>query len=533
MTFDVTPFIGRDEGQHFDRKSLYEGPAGRKVARDRRAVRDQVAEYVAAFANAEGGVLILGLEDDGEVTGHSLPPKAVEALLKVPRERLDPPQKPGFEVEHEGKRLVVFDVAVAFAPVQVVGDGFPLRMADQTVQASPEQIRALKFAGLAESFEGRPSSKTMDQLDHGLVEQAKANAGLAAIAVADYLVQRRLADWRGDTLQLRQAAELLFARDVVEHPNAGVRVFLVVGTERKVGREHNVEELPRVEGALPRVIDRTYEAVSARLRHPAQLGEDAVFRPVSEYPDFAWREAILNAVAHHDYGVQGRGVEVWLFDDRMEVTSPGALMPTVSIDKLLAGERTHVSRNPRIVRCLVDLRLMRDSGEGILRMHEKMAERGLPAPAFKTSEHEVWVTLRNRVAAQADGGGLGADGGELASDGGELAPDRGELASDGGGLTDMERALIDGLGARPRSEKLRVAILVLLRRRPMKPAELAEALGGRRVRKLYDKHLSPMLDAGLVKRTIPDTPTDPNQAYYAAEGYHGPPVDGSAGEAGS
>ncbi len=59
--FDPTPFLGLDEGQHFDRKSLLEGPEGQKRARDRRAVRDQVAEYVAAFANAEGGVLMLGI----------------------------------------------------------------------------------------------------------------------------------------------------------------------------------------------------------------------------------------------------------------------------------------------------------------------------------------------------------------------------------------------------------------------------------------------------------------------------------------
>ena len=51
--FDLTPFLGQDEGQHFDRKSLFEGPEGSKRARDRKTVRDQVAEYVAAFANAD------------------------------------------------------------------------------------------------------------------------------------------------------------------------------------------------------------------------------------------------------------------------------------------------------------------------------------------------------------------------------------------------------------------------------------------------------------------------------------------------
>ena len=528
-TFDVTPFLHRDEGQHFDRKSMLEGPPGKKVARKRRAIRDQVAQYVAAFANAEGGVLILGLEDDGEVTGHELPPEATSSLLNTPRERLDPPQAAGVEVEHSGRKVLVFEVAVSFVPVQVVGDGFPLRMADQTVQASPDQIKALKFAGLAESFEARPSTATLEELDTDLIDAAKANAGLAELSRADYLVRRRLADWKGPSLVLRQAAELLFASGVVAHPNAGVRVFHVVGTERRTGAQHNVEELPRVEGALPAVLADAETAIAGRIRRPSRLGVDAVFRPVPEYPDFAWREALLNAVAHRDYGVQGRGVEVWLFDDRMEVTSPGGLLPSVSIDRLLAGERTHVSRNPRTVRCLVDLGLMRDAGEGILRMYETMREQRLPMPRYDTREHDVWVTLRNREPA--DGGGLdtdrgmlGADRGMLGADRGMLDADRGMLDADRGELTDTERQLIAALGERPRVDKLRVVILALLRRRVLRPADIAAALGRSDVHKLSERHLSPMVEGGLIKRTIPDKPTDPNQAYYAAEGYQGPPV---------
>jgi len=78
-SFDLTPFLGRDEGQQFDRKSMFEGEAGKKRPRDRRSVREQVAQLVAGFANAEGGVLILGIEDDHSVTGHQLPPDALAA----------------------------------------------------------------------------------------------------------------------------------------------------------------------------------------------------------------------------------------------------------------------------------------------------------------------------------------------------------------------------------------------------------------------------------------------------------------------
>ena len=85
--FDVTPFLHQDEGQHFDRKSLLHGPPDAKTPRDRKEVRDQEARWVAGFANAEGGVLILGIEDDHTLSGHQLPPAALQTLLAVPQAR--------------------------------------------------------------------------------------------------------------------------------------------------------------------------------------------------------------------------------------------------------------------------------------------------------------------------------------------------------------------------------------------------------------------------------------------------------------
>jgi Predicted transcriptional regulator containing an HTH domain and an uncharacterized domain shared with the mammalian protein Schlafen len=89
---------------------------------------------------------------------------------------------------------------------------------------------------------------------------------------------------------------------------------------------------------------------------------------VSEYPRFSWQEALLNAIAHRDYSVQGSCIEVWLFDDRMEVVSPGGLLPELNLQELLSRKRVHCSRNPRLMRTLVDLGLTRDQGEGIPRM---------------------------------------------------------------------------------------------------------------------------------------------------------------------
>ncbi|WP_437640202.1 ATP-binding protein [Sorangium sp. So ce854] len=399
--FEVGPFIGQDEGQHFDRKSLFEGPEGKKRPRDRRSVRDQVAEYVAAFANAEGGVLLLGLEDDGAATGHRYPADAVRAILDTPRTRLRPPQPEGFLVEHAGVELLVFDVPISDVPVQVDGDGFPLRIGDKTVQASESQIQSLKFRGLVESWESRPSRMALADLDPALLARAKSGSGLGSISDEEYLLKRKLADRRGRDVALRRGAELLFASDGPDHPNAGVRIFRVVGTERRLGAEHNVEERPRIEGNLGQVLPAVFAAVDGLVRRPSRLVGNR-FRAVPEYPEFSWKEAILNAVAHRDYTTEGRTTEVWFFDDRLEVTNPGGLVPDIALEDLLSLRRVHVSRNPRTVRALVDLGFMRDQGEGIPRMFAEMEGLFLPAPVLGPSPREFRITLRNTPTLTAE-----------------------------------------------------------------------------------------------------------------------------------
>jgi len=75
--------IGSEEGQYFDRKSLVDQQPPGTRPRDRAAVRAQVVEYVAAFANADGGTLVLGVENDGTVTGCPYPLEAREAILEA------------------------------------------------------------------------------------------------------------------------------------------------------------------------------------------------------------------------------------------------------------------------------------------------------------------------------------------------------------------------------------------------------------------------------------------------------------------
>ncbi|MGA2083781.1 MAG: ATP-binding protein [Holophaga sp.] len=398
LHLDLTPFLAQEEGQFFDRKSLLHGAPQNKRPRNRSEVRDEVATYVAAFANADGGVLILGQEDDRSLTGHAYPGDAVDDILSVPARRLTPPQARGWVQEVNGCQLLVFSVPSAPRAVMVHGDGFPRRVKDTVIQDSEEAINAIKKRGQAESFESDlVTDQGLDVLDPELLQSAAKGAGYGPGNIQDFLLDRGLADWRGAELLLRRAALMLFARAArnLDHPNAGLRIFRVDGVERLTGSRNNVSEVkPRIEGNLPQVIQVAYERIGLLIRTSERL-HDLFFKEMPEYPTFAWQEALVNAVAHRDYRDHGRGVEIWLFSDRLEVRSPGDLLPSVTLEALRTRRRTHASRNPRVTRVLSDLGLMREQGEGMPRLFEEMETSWLPMPELKLEGGLFMVILRN------------------------------------------------------------------------------------------------------------------------------------------
>lgn len=379
------------------------GPGQRarvRVVRNRhghRAADREIAEHVAAFANADGGTLLVGVEDDGAVTGHGYAAEAIEVMLAAPAQRLTPPVPGGEVVLHEDREVLLFEVTSAEHAVMVIGDGYPRRVGDGVLQESEQNINAIKARTRAESVEGEAvPGANLELLDLDLVRRAQTAAGLAALTTGDYLIVRKLAERRGEGTLLRLGALLLFAQlpHTVPHPNAGVRVFTVRGTERRTGADLNVVEVPRAEGALPVVIEQAYGTIGQRIRKSVRL-HDLFFRETPEYPTFAWQEALVNAVAHRDYRLQGRGVEVWMFDDRIEISSPGPLLAGVEIDALRQRRPAHASRNPRVARVLAELGFMREQGEGIPRMFAEMERSLLRLPELHADASAFTVVLRN------------------------------------------------------------------------------------------------------------------------------------------
>jgi ATP-dependent DNA helicase RecG len=158
-----------------------------------------------------------------------------------------------------------------------------------------------------------------------------------------------------------------------------------------VARGAELRDRADVVGPLHRVIDDGAAFVARNRRLvPRMAGMRRV--DVPEYPDYSVREALANALAHRDWSLEGAKVRLFMFDDRMEIWSPGRLPPPVTLERLGYDQ---FSRNRLIARVLVERGYIEEVGLGIRRMREEMARLGLPEPEFREDGFSFVITFRS------------------------------------------------------------------------------------------------------------------------------------------
>jgi ATP-dependent DNA helicase RecG len=203
-----------------------------------------------------------------------------------------------------------------------------------------------------------------------------------------------LAEYVSGLLRLRRAAVLLFAKDVKHwHPRCQVRVVRVPGTELKTGKEYIVKSDETASGNIMELMNVAWEKLRPHLVE-TKLTQGAVFREHIMYPEDACREALTNAIAHRDYSIEGQGIEILIFDDRMEVRSPGALLSTIKQVELMKLQGVHESRNALIARVLRELGYMREMGEGLRRIFFLMRDADLVPPELHSEPSGFSIILR-------------------------------------------------------------------------------------------------------------------------------------------
>lgn len=373
--------LAESEGQWFDRKSARIAPR-------------ELAETLVAMGNAEGGLIAVGLSD-GVCEGVDDWPEAQNEWRQAGVNFTTPPVRFTTEllpcVNRRGNpdHLFIIQLPPSRQVHSTNRDVAFLRIGDENRRLSFEQRIELHYDRSDAAFEATPARGfSPDELDEDAVADYAARVGHPS--PHRLLQARELVDADGKPTI---AAQLLFGV-FPQHanPQGYVRVLKYAGTERLTGTAQNLAMDVRCEGTLPEQIDAAQATVRQAAPRRKALGSDGKFAWFELLPESAWLEALVNAVIHRSYSIQGDHTRVTVFDDRIEVFNPGGFPGVVTLPEDLTNV-PRIARNPRIARVMAELAYGQELGEGLRRIIEVMASTGRRAPVVEQTPGGALVTL--------------------------------------------------------------------------------------------------------------------------------------------
>lgn len=386
---DIKDLQQQPEGQLFDRKSF-------------RIDAKALAVILVAFANADGGDVVIGIEDDGRITGINGNEEHLNELLRAPFDFCMPsvPVEVSFvdctDVGGQANRVLLMHVAPSMRVHANQADDAFYRVGDKSKKLNFEMRMQLFYAKGGRYYEDEPVyGATIDDIDLDFVTQYCYRIGYAKDAATYLRSNKGYITTVNGVEKVSGAAILLFGKDPQKFfQRARIRIVRYLGDEERFGREMNVVKDVSFEGRIVEMTQKAIAFVDTQIKEYTFLGDDAHFVTIPQYPPFCWTELIVNAVAHRDYSILGTDIMVKIFDHHYVVESPGILPGMVRIDNI---RQMHFSRNPKIAEFMREYKLVKEFGEGVDRMFREMAEAGNPAPEYKQVEFMVKVKLTSAL----------------------------------------------------------------------------------------------------------------------------------------
>lgn len=385
------------------------GPNDRNAFLASKATSRTIAETLAALANANGGLMVLGVTVKG-VPQAEADPAALTARVQEAAHLADPPLllptphvielDGGGESENttDSKTVVAVEVPAGLPHIYSVQGLFLTRTAGRNRPLTTPELRRLLLERSDAGYEAQiVEGASMDDLDEKRIARYLDQVSFAATEdMAQAMIARGCLTQRGDGELLPTVGGILLFGGNPQQFFRSAEIICVRYTGKDMGDEFVRQDIG---GTLADQIRQAEAFVSSNMRRGMKISGFTREETV-EYPMPVVREAIVNAVAHRDYTVRGEGVRILMFSDRMEVYSPGRLPGHVTLENL-KDER--YSRNESIVAVLSDLGYIERLGYGIDRMITTMQETGLPEPAFEETTAGFRVTLHSRPVQSGTG----------------------------------------------------------------------------------------------------------------------------------
>lgn len=367
------------EGQHIERKS---GTSSRPLQ-----------EAVVAFSNADGGIVLIGVDDKGRILGKPLTQGVEESIHQA----IAAIRNPG---RYSIQSLLVDERPITVLSVERRVQGFAQTSSGRVLVRRGAMNAALFDADLfrfisersLEQFELSDAGASVSDADEGLVSELSQAFGWGDTEPRERLEEQGLVIPGSSHLTVTGALYLL------DHPDDIVaKAFVEI---RRFADAQSIDPDKRIEVKGP-----IHHQVAKATRVIAEeLGSESVVLGLRRHdlprlPEVVIREALANAVAHRSYEISGSSIKVEIRPGNVTISSPGSLPSPVTVENIRDAQS---ARNPRMISVMRRYRLAEDAGRGVDVMQDSMKEELLDPPVFEDSGHSVIVILpvRGGVTAQ-------------------------------------------------------------------------------------------------------------------------------------
>lgn len=329
--------------------------------------RNSLADEIAAFANARGGVILIGVNDDGEIIGvdrHALD-TAEKTVIEICADSIEPIVLIFTEkLRIDDKNLLKIEVPRSLF-VHKTANGYFMRQGSSKREMPTEQLARLfqtrsqaRIIAFDEQFVPNTDKETLREP----LYQRFLTEGSPEDEMDDLLLKRHLLVKDGEQNRASVAGMLMCHEKPDDYLyNSFIQAVHYLSTEKDANYQLDAKDF---KGPLDQQIIDAFKFVQ---KYTAVAARKAIGR--IDYPEYSMRavfEAIVNAVVHRDYSKTGSKIRLFMFDGRLELYSPGALANTVTVDNLRYSQAT---RNELLARLLSEIRLDDDMERLVKRKH--------------------------------------------------------------------------------------------------------------------------------------------------------------------
>ena len=375
-----------------------------------------LAKEIVAFANLRGGRVLLGVDDDGSVVGITRD-RLEEWIMTTCRDKIRPELIPYYEIIRDvepGKDVAIVQVDRGWAVHNVWHNNhrtYYIRVGTQSREASAEELERLFQQRGAFRLEVRGvSGSSADDFDYRRLNdyfqriRSQETPGMDDTnAWQNLLVNTELLVEEDDTIPATVAGLLLFCANPNRFlPQAGIDAVAYPGKEKDyAAKERSAIRGPMTalfgsEGLVENgLVEQAVEFIRRNTEVSSGLADGARREERWLYPEEAIREAIVNALVHRDYLLSGTTVELSIYEDRLEVVSPGRLPNGITPQRMITGCRS--ARNQLLKDVMRDYGYLEHMGMGVPRkIVKEMQKHNGTSPDLVEDEELFLVRLWNR-----------------------------------------------------------------------------------------------------------------------------------------